>query len=191
MKIMVDLDRVVFDCPSFIFCIGNKIFTRHNPDKELRYYVVNKENAKDYYNTLFFLKMSHSKNFKQVDKSVEILRKWMNQGIEVYFVSSRPKFKSFQKTTVQWLKQNKIDYPNLIFSCNNKPLFCKINKFDYIIDDTYKNCEVSHKLGISPIWLRTKYNKNIKNTSNISEANNWTEIDEIIQSHLPIETRTI
>ena len=183
MKIMVDLDRVVFECPSFMFWIGNKIFTKSHLDKELYYHIVDADKAMGYRNTLFFLKMSRSKNFNQIDKSVEILKKWNNQGLDIHFVSSRPKFKAFQKATVEWLKEKNINYSNLVFNCTNKPLFCKINKFDYIIDDTYKNCEGSFRLGINPIWVRTRQNKNIKNERNIPEAYTWETIDNIIQSH--------
>ena len=46
MKIMVDLDRVVFDCPSFMFWIGNIFCTKRYEDKELSYHLINEEEAK-------------------------------------------------------------------------------------------------------------------------------------------------
>ena len=184
MKIMVDLDRVVFDCPSFTFWIGNIFCTKRYEDKELSYHLINEEEAKTYKNNLFFLKMSHAKNFTQVDISVEVLRKWAEQGFEINFVSSRPKFKAFQKATVEWLNANNIKYNSLIFSCSNKPEYCKINNFDIIIDDTLENCKGAAEYGMFPIWVRTKYNRDIVDfPENVLDVEDWSEIDMLVQSY--------
>ncbi len=182
MKIMVDLDRVVFDCPSFIYWIGNAIFTKTSLANKLTYNLIDVKKTSGYTNLLFFVKMSHAKNYTQVDNSIEILKKWNNQGFDISFVSSRPNFKSLQKATVEWLNQNDIKFSDLIFTCTNKPLFCKINKFDVIIDDTLENCVGAQKLDITPIWVRTKYNEDITNYPNeIYNTSSWTEIDDYIQ----------
>ena len=55
MRIMVDLDRTVFDCPSFVYYLGNLSFGESNLDKELEYAVVDLEKSKEYANKLFFL----------------------------------------------------------------------------------------------------------------------------------------
>lgn len=180
---MIDLDRVVFDCPSFIYWIGNMVCNKTNIDNKLTYNLIDSDKASNYVNLLFFIKMSHAKNYTQVDNSVEILRKWNEQGFDISFVSSRPNFKSLQKATVEWLNQNNIKYTDLIFTCKNKPVFCKVNNFDVIIDDTYENCFGAQKLGITPVWIRTKYNANITDyPDDMFQTKSWTAIDDYVQS---------
>lgn len=180
---MIDLDRVVFDCPSFIYWIGNILFTKTHLDNKLTYNLIDTEKVSGYTNLLFFIKMSHSKNYTQVDNSIEILKKWNNQGFNISFVSSRPNFKSLQKATVEWLKENDIKFDDLIFTCTNKPVFCKINNFDVMIDDTLDNCIGAKKLDVTPIWVRTKFNiDEVDFPKDIFNTSSWTEIDAFVQS---------
>ena len=58
MKIMVDLDRTVFDCPSLVYFFGNMSFGESNLDKELEYVLVDPEKSKDYANNLFFISIA-------------------------------------------------------------------------------------------------------------------------------------
>lgn len=183
MKIMVDLDRTVFDCPSITYYFGNMSFGETNLDNELRYVVVDREKSSKYMNLLFFLKMSHAKNFTPVDKVVEVLDKWYKQGIDVTFVSSRANYKSFHKATVEWFESHGIKYTDIIFDCNNKALYGKLNHFDMIVDDTLKNCMDCRKVGITPIWVRTKYNANITDfPKDMLHTSSWEMIDSIVQA---------
>jgi len=179
---MIDLDRVVFDCPSFVFNLANDFFAHPYINKPLKYKIVNAEKAKKSFNSLFFIKLSHAKNLKQVDNSVEILQKWNKQGFNIHFVSSRPNLKSLQKSTVEWLETNNIKYNKLIFACSNKPEFCKNFNFDVIIDDTLSNCQGAKGLGITPVWIRTIHNSCQHDFSeSIFSAYNWNEVDSYIQ----------
>lgn len=185
MKIMVDLDRTIFDCPSLVYNIGNMTFADSNLDRKLKFTIVDNESSRSYSNLLFFLKMSHAKNFTPVDNVVEILNKWYGQGIDVTFVSSRFGFKSFHRSTIEWLENYDIKYDKVVLDCNNKGEYGRINGFDMIIDDTLVNCVDCMKMGITPIWIRNKYNKNIKcYPENILQVSGWNEIDDIVQTRL-------
>lgn len=185
MKIMVDLDRTVFDCPSLTYYFGNMSFGESNLDKELKYSVVDTEKSKYYKNLLFFLRMSHAKNYVPVGGVVETLDKWFKQGIEVTFVSSRVNFKSFHKATAEWFDYYGIKYSDIVFECNNKAEYGRKNGFDMIVDDTLKNCLDCKKIGITPIWIRTKYNSKVTDyPKDMFESTNWNEVDKIVQLEL-------
>ena len=185
MKIMVDLDRTIFDCPSLVYFIGNIALGKSNLDKKLQYVAVDNEESKSYANLLFFLKMSHAKNYTPLEGVVEVLNKWFDEGIEVVFVSSRMGYKSFHKATVEWLENNGVKYSEIILDCNNKAEYGRRNNFDMIIDDTLKNCTDCMKMGITPIWIRNKYNKSVKDyPDDILQVSNWQQIDEIVQDKL-------
>ena len=196
---MVDLDRTVFDCPSIVYYFGNMTFSDSNLDNELKYATVDREKSRKYLNLLFFLKMSHAKNFVPVDNVVEILDKWHKQGIEVSFVSSRVNYKSFQKATAEWFEMYNIKYSDIVFGCNNKALYGVINNFDMIVDDTLKNCMDCRKLGITPIWIRTKYNSSITDyPKDMLHTSSWDMVDSFVQERLaskvvdtPISNRAI
>ena len=182
---MVDLDRTIFDCPSLVYFWGNMSLGESNLDRKLEYVVVNNEESKSYANLLFFLKMSHSENFTPLDGVVDILNKWYDAGIEVVFVSSRVSLKPFHRATVEWLENNGVKYKQIILDCNNKAEYGKQNSFDMIIDDTLKNCTDCMKMGITPIWIRNKYNKNVKKyPEEIMQVHNWQQIDEIVTTRL-------
>ena len=180
MKIMVDLDRTVFDCPSLVYYFGNMTKGESNLDKELKYSVVDTEKSKYYKNLLFFIRMSHAKNYVPVRGVVETLDKWYEKGIEVTFVSSRVNFKSFHKATAEWFDYYGIKYKGIVFECNNKAEYGKQNGFDMIVDDTFKNCTDCKKVGITPIWIRTKYNSKMPNSEGMYESTNWLEVDKIV-----------
>ena len=129
--------------------------------------------------------MSHAKNFTPVDEVLSILDKWHKQGIDVTFVSSRANFKAFHKATIEWFELFGVRYKNIIMDCNNKAKYGELNGFDMIIDDTLKNCKDCLKVGIMPIWLRTKYNDKITDyPQEMLQATNWSEIDEYVQGYM-------
>ena len=138
----------------------------------------------DYFNLMFFSKLSHKENFKEVENSMEIIKKWQTQGHEIEFVSSRPNIKSFYKPIIAWLKEKGMNFSNIKIACSNKAIYCKLNHFDVMIDDSLKNCACSSRIGIKSIWLKNKYNQNIKHEDIPNEvfcAHSWRSIDNYIQ----------
>jgi len=185
MKIMIDIDRVIFDCPSVLASLGNLIFRDTNEGRKLSYKEISADTTMDYFNLMFFSKLSHKENFKEVENSIDIIKKWQSQGHEIEFVSSRPNIKSFYKPIIAWLKEKGVNFSNIKIACTNKAIYCKLNHFDVMIDDSLKNCENSSRLGVHSIWLKTKYNKNTNPDTipqSVLHANSWSNIDNYIQS---------
>ena len=184
MKIMIDLDNVLFKCNSIPYILGNKLFTMTTFKKPLRYKTIDKEVAKNYKNLLFFFKFCNKKHLKELENSVSIINNWYNQGHEIHFVSSRPNLKSIQKETVDWLEEQKVNYDSLIFSCTNKPRFCQRNNFDIIIDDSLSNCIYSSTLNINAIWLTPKNKFGLYKYIPLYKmhyAINWNQVDSFVQ----------
>ena len=181
---MVDLDRVVFECPSFLFWLGHKIYKNSDKNSELKFSEVNSEKAMQYSNALSFFKLFNENSFVEIPGAISTLQSWNNQNFEIHFISSRPNLKPFQRSTVKWLKNNNIEYSKLVFACNNKAEYCKKHNLDIIIDDTFENCENCCYFGIPSIWLVNEYNKQDynKHISKIHIANNWQDINNAVQS---------
>ena len=181
---MVDLDRVVFECPSFLFWLGHKIYKTFDKNSELKFNEVNSEKAMQYPDALSFFKLFNDKSFVEIPGAASTLQKWNNKGFDIHFISSRPNLKPFQKATVKWLKSHNISYSKLVFGCSNKAEYCKQNNFDVMIDDTFENCENCCFLGIPSIWLVNKHNQNDQNIHVVKMhvANDWQDIDSAVQS---------
>ncbi len=183
MKIMIDLDRVVFDCPSVLSRLGNFLFTKSTLYKTLKYNIVDAERAKSSFNTLFFLKITHWQYLQPIEDAINILKLWNKQGFTLHFVSSRPNLNPLKKSAVEWLEYYNINYSSLIFACTNKPLYCLFNKFDVIIDDTLKNCTNANRLGINSIWLQNKFNEKYAclKPNGVFTTKTWFNINKIVQ----------
>ena len=181
---MVDLDRVVFDCPSFLSSIGNLIFRDVHEKRHLSYKEIPANTTMDYFNLMFFSKLSHKENLKEVGNAIDIIKKWQTQGHEVEFVSSRPNIKSFYKPIISWLHDQGVDFSKIVIACTNKAVYCKLNHFDLMVDDSLKNCSCASRLGVKTIWLRTKYNQNTKPEDipgDVMKAMSWNSIDNYVQ----------
>ena len=177
MKVMVDLDRVVFECPSFLYWLGNVVFTRSNQKRRLRYCEVDAARVRDCFNSLFIFKESQPQFFTQVDNSIDVLKKWHEQGIEIHFVSSRPRLRSLQKSAVVWLAENEIEYERLVYACTNKSLYCKQEGIDIMIDDTLQNCVDARKKGVASVWFGSGKRK----PNCVKCTTSWEEIDGFVQ----------
>lgn len=182
MKIAIDLDRTIFDCSSLIFSLGNKFNTNKKADTKLRYKEINPEEALNYSNALFFLKMSNPENFYKKQNSTEVINNLKNQGHEITLLSSRPNCKSFNRAIVIWLKEHNVNYDKLIISCTNKPFYCVLNNYDLLIDDTLQNCIQAQSYGIPSIWYINEYN--YKQADNLPKklkfSATWDGIEKIV-----------
>ena len=178
---MIDLDRVIFNCKSIPYTIGNRFFTLRSLKTKLKYYQVSPEIAINYKNKLSFLRFCNKNHLKPVTDSIKYLKNWHTLGIEIHFVSCRPKLKSFQKAIVDWLTEQNIHFDSLVFSCSNKAKYCYENKMDVIIDDTITNCINSLLLGIHSIWFTDA--KNLDKTPSSEPfyvAKCWSSINDIV-----------
>ena len=68
MKIMVDLDRTVFDCPSFTYFFGNMSFGESNLHKELKYVAVDSEKS-DEYNIKYYLNVNRERSYRWISNN--------------------------------------------------------------------------------------------------------------------------
>ena len=184
MKIMVDLDRVVFDCSSLVFTLAHIIDKKSSKTNTLKYVEVNSEEAMRYPSALSFFKIFNDKSFTEIKGASKTLRNWHKQGFDILFVSSRPNIGALKRATVRWLNKREISYSKLIFSCNNKAEYCKQNNIDVMIDDNYKNCVNTTERGIPAIWLMNKHNEYDLTFSvgRLHLARNWRDIDNFVQA---------
>lgn len=100
--------------------------------------------------------------------------KLLKDGHELYLISHRayPHYKKLQNTTLNWLKDNNINYTKLILSeTTNKSKECLDNKIDVIFDDVINNCKSLIENGINCYLMETKYN--VKENNSLKSIRDW------------------
>ena len=105
----------------------------------------------------------------------------LDEGHSLYLISHRsyPHYTKPYEVTVDWLKNNNINYTKLILSnSTNKSKECKESNIDIMFDDVRVNCRQLKESGINCYLMGTKYNK--KNLEGLKVVNNWKELYEVI-----------
>ena len=92
--------------------------------------------------------------------------------------------KGSEDITLNYLKNNNINYTKIIFNAYEKVQICKDNNIDILIDDSVKYCDEALKNDIKSILFTSVVNKEIQ--SNSPRVNNWEELKNKINQILLI-----
>lgn len=119
----------------------------------------------------------------------EIIDKWLNEGHQVFFVTSRSdeKITGLEKLTLDFLKNNKIGYSGIIFNSVEKGKDCFNNGIEILVDDSIENCENVELEGVMPILFNSEINATF--ATPIQRVNDWKELNSIIQEYNLEKTR--
>lgn len=112
----------------------------------------------------------------------EVIKRLLNEQNEVYLITARGEhlefFKGSEKITIEFLKENDINYTGIIFNSTDKASLCKENHIDLMIDDSVAHCEDVRNVGIKSILFTSLVNRDINTT--IERVNNWIELENKI-----------
>lgn len=103
--------------------------------------------------------------------------KLLSDGYELYLISNRPNrhYKNPYEVTVNWLKENDINYTKLIISeSSDKTKECLDYKIDVMVDDIVDNCNQLIDSGVTCFLMETKYNT--KNPNNLTIVRGWADL---------------
>lgn len=113
----------------------------------------------------------------------KIIKKLKEDGNTIHFITARLmniKECDTEKITRESLERYNIPYDTLNLHINDKLKFCKENKIDILIEDSYETCKEIMDNGIKAILMTTKMNMNIEDKE-IVRVENWNEIYRKIQ----------
>lgn len=119
------------------------------------------------------------RNAKVKENAKSVLKK-LKESNEIILVTSRgeEKFKGTEKLTLDYLKENGIEYDKIIFNAFDKASICKVESIDVLIDDSIKLCEEADKIGVRAIVFNSIANKNRE--TKLKRVNNWKDLEKII-----------
>ena len=116
------------------------------------------------------------------DKTIQKLKE---EGDTIHFITARLmniKDCDTEVITRKSLENFNIPYDSLNLHISDKLTFCKENKIDVLIEDSYETCKELADNGIKSILMTTKMNTDIE-TKGIIRVNNWDEIYEEIEKY--------
>lgn len=124
---------------------------------------------------------SIAKKLEPVKDCKYYMDKLLSEGHELYLISHRvyPHYHDPYNTTVNWLKDNDINYTKLVLSeTTNKSKECQLYKIDIMFDDSVSNCEKLLDSKINCYLMETKYN--VKNKGNLKSVKSWYDLYNLI-----------
>ena len=132
-------------------------------------------------------------NIERIAKNLDIvkdadiyIKKLKEDGHEIYIVSGRDngEYSDPYNMTVDWLKEHKIEYDELIltnaYNSHEKTKICIDNDIDILIDDSARMLLDADKYGIPTLIMDTPYNRDI---NNLKRVYNWKEIYDFITNY--------
>lgn len=89
-------------------------------------------------------------------------------------------FPGSEEITINRLKENDIEYDDILFNCTDKVKACKENDIDFFVDDSPKHClAVSENIGIPVIGFLSDINKEEMIKNGIKCVTSWDEFYNI------------
>lgn len=116
-------------------------------------------------------------NVKPKLYAVEVINKLKEEGNRISLITARFPSNKFdvEGLTKKWLKDNKINYDELILNAQDKVKLAKDNNVDIFIDDSIKNCREMADANIKTYIMDTIINLNYKNDK-VERVYSWPHI---------------
>ena len=188
MRIGIDIDGVLTDIEKWQLDYGSKFFYE-NYGKEIivfdkyetnEIFKVSKEQDDEFWNKYF---KDYSINIEARKFASEVIKKLKKERNKIYIITARGNFlshsaiMSFEENkniVINWLKENEIEYDELIFCVEDKLDTCLKNNIDIMIEDKVENINrISTKIPV--ICFHAEYNKNCIG-ENIIRCYSWYDI---------------
>lgn len=179
MRIGIDIDDVITNTSETMV----DYITKYKNSKKIKEHIIEimKGNPSDP-DVVKFCTENYVKIFREVtlkENAKEVMKRLIEKGIEIYLITARGEnlefFRGSEKITLDFLRENMIQYHKIIFNSINKAQLCKDNEIDLMIDDSVAHCEDVRSIGIKSMVFTTEINKNIFTT--VERVENWLELE--------------
>lgn len=182
MRIGIDIDGVLTNIEEFQLEKG-KVFFNMLPKNRKGYEIAEifdvTEEEDDYFWTTYLYKYAIEE--KAREHASEVIEKLKKEGNEIYIITARyltthntKLGKQMRNIVKNWLKENNIEYDEIIFAPEDKLETCKKNKIDIMIEDKVNNI-VKISTEIPVICFHAGYNEHIIK-KNITRVYDWRDI---------------
>lgn len=186
MNIGIDIDGVLTNDDDYIldytskYCYDNNLKGFNDANLyEYRKIDWNEETINDYREKYF---LNYIKNEPARKFASEVIKKLREDGNKIFIISARYKTAkngkigndNVRECTINWLKQNEIEYDKLIFTKPPKVKDILENKIDLMIEDSPTTIGELVKV-VKVLYYDTRYNRDIEH-ENITRVYSWYDI---------------
>lgn len=186
MNIGIDIDGVLTNDDDYIldfaskYCYENNLKCFNNPNLyEYRKLDWDKNTINDYRNKYF---INYIKNESARKFASEVIKKLRENGNKIFIITARHKTAengkigndNIRECTLNWLRENDIEYDKIIFTKPPKVKEILENKIDLMIEDSPIIINELVKI-VKVLYYDTRYNKDIEH-ENIVRVYSWYDI---------------
>lgn len=141
----------------------------------------NQKEATDFWNK-YYGKILREVNIKKF--AAEAIHQLKQEGDKIYLITARWDMPNdnIQEITKQWLKENKVEYDELVINASDKLQLVKEKNIDIFIDDSFNNCKNIAENSNTKVYMMTsKVNGNFHD-SKIERVYSWPEVYNLIEN---------
>ena len=187
MVIGIDIDDTISNTYEYIFPYAQK-YTIEDLNKEIKdvnrdsithmyvetFHSWTEEQSKKFFDQYYEIII---KNVKTKLYAVDIINKLKSEGHKIYLITARFQIDKFdvETETTKWLKENNIQYDELIINAQDKVTVAKDKGVDIFIDDAIKNCTNMAEAGIKTFIMDSIVNVNYKNDK-LTRVYSWPHV---------------
>lgn len=140
----------------------------------------NEKEASEFWNK-YYGEILREVNIKKF--ASEVINKLKQEGHKIYLITARWEMPNdnIQEITKQWLKENNVEYDELIINASDKLQLVKEKKIDIFIDDSFNNCKnIAENTSTKVYIMNSKVNENL-NHEKLSRVYSWPEVYSLIE----------
>lgn len=112
----------------------------------------------------------------------DVIKKLKEQGDKIYLITARWDMPNddIKGITLEWLKENKVEYDELIINASDKLNLVKEKNIDIFIDDSFKNCKaIAENTSTKVYMMNSRVNGELEHEK-VRRVFSWPEIDDLI-----------
>jgi len=112
----------------------------------------------------------------------EVIAKLKQEGHKIYLITARWDMRAdnVRGITEAWLKDNKVEYDELITNASDKLKIAKEKDIDVFVDDSFNNCKsIAYGTNAKVFLMNTKMNEKLED-DNIKRVYSWPEVYSLI-----------
>ena len=130
---------------------------------------------KMYYETI--IKKVTAKEFAK-----EVINKLRKEGNKIYLITARFELPNcnIKQITIDWLKENEIEYDEIIFNAQDKQKVVKEKNIEIFIDDAIPNCKAVSEVGVKTYLMNSMENQGYE-IPNVKRVYSWIHTEQEIQ----------
>lgn len=188
MNIGIDIDDTITNSTEIIKKYVIKYDTHYSNSKELINNLDNIVRGIKYTNIVerFFIDycLEMMGKVKVKEHASEVINNLRKKDNKIFIITARSD-KYYGDTTKyiqDYLKNNNIEYDEIIHSQTHKLKACKENKIDIMFDDAVDTCEILNKNKIKAYLFTSELNKDLQTTS--PRVNDWYEIEKLFEEKM-------